>query len=70
MPNGEKLWRVPLIRGLYSGRIQRRTHWSQWSLVSCHVTEVMPFGGNDLEDIRPSPWLGALQCAAVSDLGC
>ena len=32
---------LPLIHGLYSGKIQQRTHWSQWSLVSCHVIKVL-----------------------------
>ena len=58
---------------LYSWRIQQRTHGSQWSLASCHITEVLSslgvrnyITGNGLEDIWSSPWHQALQCVAMT----
>ena len=29
---------LPFILGLYWRKIQRRSHWFQWSLASCHIT--------------------------------
>ena len=28
---------LPLICGLYSGLVQQRSHWSQWSIVHSHL---------------------------------
>ena len=42
---------LPLIRGLYSGKIQWRSHWCQWSLASCHTTEVSLVEEHSMDDL-------------------
>ena len=52
----------------------KRTHGSQWSHKwnsSLGVRDYRPITGNGLEDIQPSPWHEALQCATWALLwGC
>ena len=38
---------IALICGLYSGKIQWRSYWAQWSLANYHVAQDY-IGGNDL----------------------
>ena len=48
---------LSLIHELYAEKIQWRSHWSEWSLASCHITEVSLLSSMGLCN-RQWPWHG------------
>ena len=67
-------WFIPVIKSVatnmcaFLGKIQGRSHWSQWSLASCHITRVLFLSYMGLYK-RQWPWhryrlhLGPVHCS-------
>ena len=64
----ESTWCVSLIRRLYSEKIQRGSHWSQYHIAASSEGPADYIRRNGLDTGRPSPWCGCSWWPCNSDL--